>query len=317
MKKIENLTPEQEAKMPVYRDKWLDKMFKYELYKNHTFENTEKAMKRLYRFCNLKEPQVFLVDSPMACQEKVRELKKAAKIEFEPFSSYINYSDFSWLSFYDFFMNECGLIEEHRESLEMVTECVHNSFMQIQLEDYCIVSKFPKRIERNERNDMHCTTGYAVEFDDGYGQHYVNGRFIEADVFNNSQTIAGAKKAFDKTDNEDIRACIVTIVKENHGNKGLLEMLNAVLIDEKELKHENGYTEIIRIYQTKDKHEFAQNSKGESNQPFAWIEMTCPSTKTVYLQETCPTFTDAAECIKWHRPANVPFELPYIWQSAN
>lgn len=317
MTKIEKLTPEQEAKLPVYRDKWLAKMFNYENYKNHTFENTERAMKRLYKFCGLKEPQVILVDSPLECQRVANKLKGNISAELEPFSSYINYSDFSWLSFYDFFLNECGLIEEHRENLEMITECVQNSFMQIQLEDYCIVSRYPNSIKRNAANDLHCTTDYAVKFDDGYGQHYVNGRFIEPEIFAECENITNAKICFHNQTNEDIKTCIVTIIKENFGNSGLLEMLNAKLIDEKEITHEGGYTEILRIYHSKDVHSFLQNSKGEMNQPYAWIEMTCPSTDTVYLIDTCPTFTDAIECAKWHRPELVPNDIPYKWNSAN
>jgi len=317
MEKIEKLTPEQEVKLSTYRDKWLNKMFNFEHYNNHTFENTEKAMKTLYKFCDLKEPKVILVDSPAACQKEVNRIKGNKEMTFEAFSSYINYSDFSWLSFYDFFLNECGLIAEHKENLDMVTKCVENSFMQIQLEGLCVVSRYPHTIKRNATNDLHCTTGPAIEFDDGYKQHYVNGRFIEPEIFNECSNTTNAKICFHTQTNEDIKACIVTIIKENFGNQGLLEMLNAQLMDEKTVDHEGGYYETLRIYHSKDKHSFLQNSKGELDQPYAWIEMTCPSTDTVYLIDTCPTFTDALECAKWHRPELVPSDIPYKWNSAN
>jgi hypothetical protein len=93
--------------------------------------------------------------------------------------------------------------------------------------------------------------------------------------------------------------------------------LSAVEVDRKTINHANGYSETLKLFKTKEKYGFLLNSKGEENQPYAWIQMTCPSTGTVYLIDTCPTFTDAVECAKWHRPEQVPVSLNYLWQSAN
>ena len=53
--KLEKLTEEQEKQLTIYRDKWLNKMFKYELYNSMTEESVRIKMKELYKFCNLKE----------------------------------------------------------------------------------------------------------------------------------------------------------------------------------------------------------------------------------------------------------------------
>jgi hypothetical protein len=91
MKKIESLTPEQEAKLDSHREKWLSKVFNYEFYNNHDKDRTEISMKRLYKFCGLEEPEVLLLDSPMQCQVKVNELVgNKDNLVYEPFSSYIN-----------------------------------------------------------------------------------------------------------------------------------------------------------------------------------------------------------------------------------
>jgi hypothetical protein len=97
----------------------------------------------------------------------------------------------------------------------------------------------------------------------------------------------------------------------------LIEFLGAVKVDEQELTHANGYVETLKLYKTKERYAEAQNSKGQENQPYAWIEMKCPSTGQTYLIDTCPTFNDVVECAKWHRPTGVPMNLNYIWQSAN
>lgn len=317
MSKIEKLTPEQESKLDSQREKWLSKIFNYEFYNNHDAKRTEISMKKLYKFCELEEPEVVLLDSPMACQIEVNRLLGNETRVYEPFSAYINADDTSWLSFYEYFLDNFDFMEEHRENFNLISECVENSYLQIQMDKICIVSKYPKKIMRNANNDLHCTSGYAIEFADGYGQHYINGRFIEEEIFNECNSLINAKISFHKNTNEDIRAAIITIIKENFGNEGLLEMLDAVMVDEKKIKHNGDYEEIVRIYKTKTTYSFLQNSKGELDQPYAWIEFTCPSTKSVYLIDTCPTFTDAIECAKWHRPSNVPDSVDYTWYSAN
>src|SRR3990172_4168971 len=68
MKKLEKLTKEQEQKIAVHRNKWLDKVFKYQLFEKNTFESVKDSMIEMYDFCGLKKPIVLLVDSPYACQ---------------------------------------------------------------------------------------------------------------------------------------------------------------------------------------------------------------------------------------------------------
>jgi hypothetical protein len=61
---IEKLTPEQEALIPVYAKKWIDRFKSGEV-------NPELVIKQinwLYNFCKLSKPDVYLVDSPMMAQ---------------------------------------------------------------------------------------------------------------------------------------------------------------------------------------------------------------------------------------------------------
>jgi len=248
---------------------------------------------------------------------QVRSQVWGQKIIYINFSNYCNSSDFGWESFYDFFFKESEIKIDRKEDLEMCIKFSESSFMSIQLDGLCIVSKYPNHIYRNKSNGLHNSSGFAISFADGYGQNYVNGRYLEPKIFNNSQTIQGARKEFLKSENEDIKACIITIIKENFGNSGLMDMLNSELVDEKNIFHTKDYSEKLRLYRTKEKYSFLQNSKGEANQPYAWIEMTCPSTGNTYLIDTCPLFTDVVECAKWHRPEVVPNNLDYAWISAN
>ena len=354
MKKLESLNKNQTEQLEITKTKWLNKIFNYTLYNSISDESIITSMEELYKFCNLEKPKVFIMDSPLACQyavnllanmdqvkdqvwnqvrdqvwnqvwnqvgdqvrNQVKDQVENQKLNFYSFSTYINYSNFGWLSFYEYFLNNTNILKEYKESLLTIIKFVENSYISIQLDNLCIVSKYPKFISRNENNDLHNTKQAAIEFKDGYKQYYVNGRFIEEDTFLNSQEVESAKIIFKNEVNEDIKACIITIIKENFGNGGLLKMLDAVLIDEQKVSHSNGYTETLRLYHSKQKYSFLQNSKGELNQPYAWFEETCPSTGAIYLLDTCPTFTNVLDCAKWHRPENIPSELNYFWLSAN
>ena len=51
----------------------------------------------------------------------------------------------------------------------------------IQLNGFCIVSQLPNKIKRSGEL-LHSLDNYAIEFKDGYGQNYINGRFIMRNI---------------------------------------------------------------------------------------------------------------------------------------
>ena len=86
----------------------------------------------------------------------------------------------------------------------------------IQLEGFCIVSNLPSKIIRNDSNRLHNPNGYAVEFRDGYGQHYINGRFIPAEVFKKAKTLT--KKQFLAEKNSDYKGAWYEILGQKKDN---------------------------------------------------------------------------------------------------
>ena len=121
---------------------------------------------------------------------------------------------------------------------------------------------------------------------------------------------------FIKLENEEDKAAIISAKKERHGNSHVLEFLGAEIVDEQTITHETSL-EVQRLYKTKKRFEWANDSKGNSNVQLAWNEMQCPSTGQTYLIETCPTFKSVVESAKWLRPSFVPADVDYKWQSAN
>jgi hypothetical protein len=180
----------------------------------------------------------------------------------------------------------------------------------------CLVLRMPCKILRNEVG-FHSATEPAIQFVGGYGAYYLNGRHVPNWVFEDYEK---GELTFDKflaQDNEDIKAGIITLIKEREDNEGLLKFLNAYVVDEQKVVHENGYSETLTLYKTREVYPFLVDENGNQNQPYAWLRMVCPSTGQVYLIDTSASFNDAVECAKWHRPKGVPSSVPYTWQSAN
>jgi hypothetical protein len=227
---LEKLTPEQEAVLPVYRDKWLNKIFAYELLNTQTVENIKKQMEALYTFCGFAIPEVIVVDSPFACQKVVKDRIKILREKGElpadfnesealQFSTYINYSDFGWLSFYDFFLNETDIIDEYKDNLNSVIGFVNASFMSIQLDTLCVVSRYPSKIVRNENNDLHNLDGAAVEFLDGYCQYYYNGLALSEELFKSLYNKEYTFEQWTKESNEEIKAAVLAYFTDKFGSE--------------------------------------------------------------------------------------------------
>ena len=65
MKKLTELTAEQEAMIIPQRELWLNKFYKN---KGVDKEKATECIKWLYEFCGKKEPVVIFMDSPIGCQ---------------------------------------------------------------------------------------------------------------------------------------------------------------------------------------------------------------------------------------------------------
>ena len=116
---------------------------------------------------------------------------------------------------------------------------------------------------------------------------------------------------FFNEENEDLKAAMITIIKERDGNRGLLKFLDSECVDEHIINHHSGHIETIRLYKTKERYSFLQDRNGNMNQPFAWTEMICPSTGQTYRIDTSADFESAFESIKFHRPEVIGQEIEY------
>ena len=319
---LEKLNQEQEILMHATRDKYLKKFFSLP---KLNIKKAEEWIKWLYRFCNLKEPQVIFVDSPLACQyavnmlgnqvgsqvwsqvmnqvgsqvknqvgsqvrnqvenqvmnqvenqvwnqvgnqvwRQVRNQVGNQKLEYYVFSSYADYSDFYWLSFYDFFQKL--KIVKNKDFTQYKKLIDTGIFMTIQLDGLCVVSAMPTSIKR-EGTKMHNPNGYAVEFADGYGQHYFYGVYFEPEMFDKVKVMT-AKEALNIKNMEQRMA-----VLKLFGADRILSEIGAKLID----KSKRG-NELYSI-------------DGITSKTEKILKYECPSTGRIYTKFVKPHYESA------------------------
>jgi hypothetical protein len=184
----------------------------------------------------------------------------------------------------------------------------------------CVVCKYPKKVNRNNNHDLHSTQEPAViwgqQFADS-NMYFINNRNIPAEIFEKTINKEITFEEFISIENEDVKAGVITIIKENFGNDELMKFLDAEVIDTHTFHHTSGYNETQRLWRTRSKLDFLADDNNNRGNYMSWYEITCPSTGTVYMLDTRPDFTTVDQCARFHRPAQIPTELKYNFTKFN
>ncbi len=200
-------------------------------------------------------------------------------------SAYNGWSNFGWVSFYDFF-EEIKVLDnfKFKQYKKLIKS---NAFEAYEYDNYIFAIQPPISIVKNDASRLHNPKGMAVQFKDGSGYYFINGRSVPAWVFEKAETGDITKELFISEKNSDIKGAIYEVL----GQVKMMELLGAEEIDKQSIVHMNGDIEVVTLLKTKDV--FAEID----NQPFAWVKMICPSTGTQYLQGVEPHHTNALEAI--------------------
>ena len=175
------------------------------------------------------------------------------------YSSYIDLSNYGWVSFYDFF-EKINLLDNFnfKQYKKLIRSNVFNAY---EYENYVFAIQPPVYIETNLAGRLHSTTQAAVQFRDGSEYYFINGRSIPAWIVNDKSSIT--KERFMKETDADIKGAIY----ESIGQQGMLDLLGAKVVDRREIVHANGDREVVELLKTNDLF------KEIDNQPFAWVSM--------------------------------------------
>jgi hypothetical protein len=331
------LTAQEQELTNVVREEWLNLAF--EQNKKGIDKNLfEKGIGWLYkRFLELPTPEVVYCDGLIEAVIKITLVKdfdkdvedytpdmidqynnKTLSPEFmEKFkenynlkSTYCGWSNFGWVSFYDYF-TRIGVIN-HEDFNNYKDIIQSNVFETFEFENVVFAVQPPMEINRNENGQLHNTSGHALSFKDGSKFYYVNGREIDADLVKGNFT----KERFLTEESEDIRGAMFEII-EAKGEGSMMTFLEAYEYGTETILHGNGEEEVLTLYRTTETFPELENINGKTDVPLCWLRLVCPSTGQNYLISTDESFKTPSEAAKYHRPEEVPFELGYSWLSRN
>jgi hypothetical protein len=191
-------------------------------------------------------------------------------------ASYINYSDFGWISFYDFFRRNTDLDFGHSiwEKFDELSAGMATGIYEIYpYRGICIVSRPPEKIFRDELGRIHNTEGPAIRFRDGFSVYAIHGRRLPAWIWEQRDTITRDKFLQEK--NAEIRGGMYAVL----GQKKVFDLIGA-----KEVCRKQANDETYILYRSKEL---------IGDKYWQWVGVSCPSTGTNYLlgvpeSVTCP-----------------------------
>lgn len=221
MSKIESLTPEQEAQMDVYRDKWIKIGLSTEPL---DLENAKKAAIKAYELAGLPAPtQFFTAKSPVDAIRLIKELDPEQDSNKILGDMSYGCHDAPWLSFYDYFKTCVGV--EGLEQIEGLTELAYHCGWVSFYEDVVVFQDRPCTIKMDEQNRTHCEDGPAIAYSDGFAIYVWHGVTIHPEWITNKSALT--PKIALTWENIEQRRCACEILGWVH----ILKELNAKTID--------------------------------------------------------------------------------------
>jgi len=192
-----------------------------------------------------------------------------------------------YCAWFSFIKNEFNIKTEIGETMDEWDELYMKShvFSGVFAQNVAIVSKYPTKVYRDDQKRLHRTDGPAVTWGEKFANfdgYYVAGRMMPKWIYTEEIT----REKFINEKNADVRGGIYAVL----GQKKIMDMLGAKVVDEKVLKHK-GFDETVTLLKTEETFEEIDN------QPFAWVKVVCPSTGTQYLLGVEPHHTDAHEAV--------------------
>lgn len=223
-KKIEKLTAEQEALLPVYRDKWLEIGLSTEPL---DFEKAKIAVCTAYESAGLSKPTKFYTaKSPFDAIGVIQELnpKMKAKDIFNDMT--YGCHDANWLGFYQYFRDVLDLkvCDKLSGLIDLASHCGWLNMY----EDTVVFQDRPEHIKFDEQNRLHCENGPAILYRDGYGVYAWHGVRIPSEWITNKGELT-AKTALTWVNMEQRRAACEIV-----GWAKVLRELNARVIESDE-----------------------------------------------------------------------------------
>lgn len=280
---ITELTKEQQDLIPIYAKKWRAIGLSTEDYDKKEIEELVTSM---YQKKGFAKPRFFHCDSPNSllwsyiCYSILTEegkdlneanIREVLSREIDS-KSYFNTANFCygsfdayWIARYDYF-NEVLRVPGVDIIQDLVDMCKVNWWLP--LEDVCFISRNPTFIHLDSDDELHCETGPALSYIDGFNLYFIHGVEVNEQVVMSPETLTLTDiNAFDNIE-------LKRIAIQRLGWDKYLEFTKAKPIDSKMVTLSSGISWLETLYSVSDE-------DLECN-----ILVTCdPSTSRVYFLE--------------------------------
>lgn len=295
-KTLKDLTPEIEAKIPQYLQQGVEGIYNGDRYNNFNLEDAIKCVEWNYKQIGKEKPIVIVAENPLEANLMISILKKEKpKTNYLYYLFTMNVYSNCYKQWYSFIKQEFDL--PLTESVEKdFNECFNlyeksNIYCAAFFESLCVVVKYPKKIHKDTQNNLHCTTGSAVEWGatstkSQWNCYYIHGRNVPEKEFLMAQNNEITKEIWLSQKNEDIKAAWFEIL----GAEKVMQILEARLINSSTWSHANGEIEELSLFKT----DFVLE---EIDEKLAWVKFVCPSTGTNYLISVDPKFDAAIDAV--------------------
>lgn len=281
---IDKLTPQQEAAIEVYRQRYLAYGLSTERLDR---DRVTPLIHRMYARINLAAPDVRFCDSPKACYDAAKLADPKSKEDSMPLS--FGGLDGYWVAFYDYLINELKLTVEQQllNDFLLMREYTEYGGNIVAHKNVCWVSERPIAIRLDAEQRPHADGMLAVEYADGWGFYANHGLRLPKKYGAVPIKDWSAKWILDEK-NEQIKGCLI----DNIDRVRMLNELNAKFID-KYLEY-SFYT-----------------IEGVDTEPIRLLFFICPSTSKNYCLQVPPDIISAQEAIRWinHGIDPVEFEV--------
>ncbi len=287
-------------------------------------EKFETGIEWLYdTFLKLPKPQVVYCDSLIDAVIKITLVKDMGKelSDFDPQmtkdfienkldkdfvkkmyenlsfkSSYIGWSNFGWVSFYDYFTNVCKIIDnENFNNYQKLIES--NVFETFEFEHAVFAVKPPVKVIYNENNMAHNTEDCSIQFEDGLKYYFINGIIVNEKLFMSLYNRTYTVEDFFKEENEEVKSTVIAYIQSRDGEQGVYHFLKDNLkeidtfVDEKDEKYLEGTlkTMNVGVYTL---------FKGMIDDiEIAYVRCYCPSTDRMFFLGVEPSSQNAKDAI--------------------
>jgi len=300
--KITELTEEQKSKFPDYVKKWTDIGLSTE---RSDRPKTEEIIKKIYKNAGFGEPKIVWSESPignfkalaeMLKQEPGNENKTVDEILKEEYreNAYhcmYGYHDADWLSFYDYFRNECNLVEETEPLVNLIELSKHCGWL-LPFEYVCFVSERNIKLNRDTQGRLHSETEAAIEYADGYKIYAIHGVRVPGYIIENPELITIEK--INQENNVEIRR--IMIQRYKGGLEAYMRDSNAVVIDEQPDIHTGLPVKLWKAERKDDTPIVIVQMFNKTQEPDDHGNMI----NKLYYIRVKPDITDAIGAIAWH-----------------